>query len=91
MSSEPLIDNSLAQGFAHVQDGNNIIKGLTALVNEQEIQEQYDFILNEVHENSSFVPISYIKELVIFDGDKIDDYQFHGQPSQFDAAGIRLK
>ncbi len=91
MSSEPLIDNSIAQGFAHVQDGNSIIKGLISLVDEKEIQQQYDFILYEIHQNVSFVPISYIKELVLFDAAKIADYQFNGQPSQFDIAGIKLK
>ena len=91
MSSEPLIANILAQGFAHVQDGNSIIEGLTGMVDQQEIQEQYDFILNEIHQNVSFVPISYIKELVVFDGDKIADYRFHGLTSQFDVAGIKLK
>lgn len=91
MSSEPLVANILAQGFRHVQDGNSIIESLTGLIDEQEIQEQYDFILNEIHHNVSFVPISYLKELVVFDGDKITDYRFHGLASQFDVAGIRLK
>ncbi len=91
MGSEPLIANKLAQGFVHVQDGNSIIKGVTGMVDEQEIQQQYDFILNEIHQNVSFVPISYIKELVVFNGDKIADYRFHGLPSQFDAAGIKLR
>ncbi len=64
---------------------------MTSLVDQQEIQAQYDFILNEIHHNVSFVPISYIKELVVFDGDKIADYRFYGLPSQFDVAGIKLK
>ncbi len=89
MSSEPLVDNLLVQGVAHVQDGNNIIKGLTSLVDEDEIQERYDFILQEVHQNMAFVPISYIKELVVFNADKIADYQFNGQPSNLDIAGIK--
>ena len=91
MSSEPLIENSIAQGFAHVKDGNSIIKGLISLVDEKEIQEQYDFILKEIHQNVSFVPISYIKELVVFNADKIADYRFNGQPSNVDIAGIKLK
>ena len=91
MHSDPLIDNVLVQGFAHVKDGNSIIKGLKDLVDESEIQDQYDFILKEVHNNASFVPISYQKELVIFNAEKITDYRFNGQPLNVDIAGIELK
>ena len=91
MNSDPLIDNILVQGFAHVKDGNSIIKGLKGLVDESEIQDQYDFILKEIHNNTSFVPISYTKELVVFNAEKITDYRFNGQPLNVDIAGIRLK
>ncbi len=91
MNSDPLMDNSLAQGFAHVKDGNSIIKGLASLVDESEIQDKYDFILKELHSNVSFVPISYMKELVVFDTEKIADYQFNDQPPNVDVAGIKLK
>ncbi|MCG8501738.1 MAG: hypothetical protein MJB12_15245, partial [Firmicutes bacterium] len=84
-------DYGLAQGLAHLKNANEIIADLLAMSEQKEIQQTYNLLLTEIHQNLAFVPLSYMKELVVFDADKISDYRFHGQPSQFDAAGIRLK
>ena len=80
-----------AQGLAHIKNGNEIIKGLATLVDTNEIQDKYNFILEEIHENISFIPISYKKELVIFNSDKISEYRFNGQPSNINICGVKLK
>ncbi len=91
MNSEMQIDNLMAQGLAHLPDGNQLIIELNTMVDQQEIQQRYAYILGEIHQNVSFVPISYIKELVVFNADKITDYQFFGQPWQVNIAGINLR
>ncbi|MCG8514875.1 MAG: ABC transporter substrate-binding protein, partial [Halanaerobiales bacterium] len=91
MNSEMLVDNLMAQGLAHVPDGNELIMGLNTMVDQQEIQQTYAYILGEIHHNVSFVPISHIRELVVFEAEKIADYQFHGQPGQVNIAGIKLR
>lgn len=83
--------NIPAQGLAHIKDGNKIIVELSTLVDENEVQDKYNFILKEIHKNISFVPISYKKELVIFNSRKIADYEFNGQPSNVDISGVKLK
>ena len=84
-------DYGLPQGLAHLKNANEIIADLLAMSEQKEIQQTYNLLLTEIHQNLAFVPLSYMKELVVFNADKISDYRFHGQPSQFDAAGIRLK
>lgn len=91
MNSDLMVDNALAQGLAHIEDGNSIIVKLSALVDKNEIQNQYNFILKEIHENAAFVPISYMKELIVFNSEKIANYEFNGQPCNFNASGIKLK
>lgn len=91
MNSEMQVDKLMAQGLAHLPDGNQLIIELNTMVDQQEIQQTYSHILGEIHQNVSFVPISYIKELVVFNADKITDYQFFGQPWQVNIAGIKLR
>ncbi|QOR34644.1 nickel ABC transporter, nickel/metallophore periplasmic binding protein [Clostridium sp. 'deep sea'] len=83
--------NIPAQGLAHIKDSNKIIMELSSLVDENEVQDKYKFILNEIHKNVSFVPISYKKELVIFNSEKIADYEYNGQPSNVDISGVKFK
>lgn len=91
MNSETLVDRLMAQGLSHLPNGNQLIIGLNTMVDQQEIQQTYAYILGEIHQNVSFVPISYIKELVVYNADKITDYQFFGQPWQVNIAGIKLR
>lgn len=91
MNSNIGIDYSLEQGLAHLQDGNGKIEELTQMVDRNKIQEKYDVILHELHENNAFIPLTNMKELVVFDTDKIVDYTFDGNPSNLNVSGIKLQ
>ncbi|MCG8403494.1 MAG: ABC transporter substrate-binding protein [Firmicutes bacterium] len=91
MNSELQVDNIMVQGPAHLADGDHIIMELNTMIDRQEIQNTYAYLLHEIHRHIAFVPISYMKELVVFDAEKIADYRFNGQPSSLDVAGIKLK
>ncbi len=91
MDSEYMVDNVLVQGFIHMENGNQLIRELTGMVNPQEIRDRYELILKELHDNVSFVPIAEMKELAVYNAEKIADYTFFGLTSNLNIAGIRLK
>ena len=67
------------------------IAELLTISDQTRIQEIYSFILKTVHNNLAAIPISYMKELVIYNNKKIADYHFNGQPSNVDIAGVTIK
>ncbi|WDV46504.1 nickel ABC transporter substrate-binding protein [Clostridiaceae bacterium M8S5] len=91
MNSDIMVDHSYAQGLAHLNDGNEIISQLSTSVNEEDIQKKYNYILKEIHANNAYVPISEMKELTVYSKEKIANYKFDGQPSNFNIANITLK
>ena len=84
-------DYVLAQGLVHLEDGDDLVKGLSTMGDEKEIQDRYNLILTEVHKNMAFVPISNRKELVVFNAEKIDGYEFNDILSDVDISGVKLK
>lgn len=90
MNSKLKKDMVAAKALALTDNGDARIEALNSAADEKTIQEAYDFILREIHDNAVFVPISYMKELVLFNHAKISSYTFNGQPSNVDVAGIKL-
>lgn len=91
MNASLQVDNVAAQALSLVPDGDKIIESLYSMSDETKIQETYDFILNEIHDQAIFLPVSYVKELAVYNSNKIASYSFNGQPSNVDIAKIQLK
>lgn len=64
------------------------VRELFTTIDDNKIQEHYDYILKTLHEEALYVPISYARELVIFNNQLIKDYRFNGQPANVDVTGI---
>ena len=64
------------------------VRELFTTIDDNKIQEHYDYILKTLHEEALYVPISYARELVIFNNQLIKDYRFSGQPANVDVTGI---
>ncbi len=64
------------------------VRELFTTIDDNKIQEHYDYILKTLHEEALYVPISYARELVIFNNQLIKDYHFNGQPANVDVTGI---
>lgn len=85
-------DYPAAQALALVKNGNDIIQRLNVTTDEKEIRKTYHFVLSEIHDKATLLPISYTRELALHNTDKIKGYTFYaGQPSHFNVAGIKLK
>ena len=91
MNSDLQTDFVAAQALTFVENGNDILRELNATADESKIQQTYDLILAEVNDKAIFIPISYTKELAVYNGAKIESYTFNGQPANVEVAGIRLK
>ncbi|MDF2922807.1 MAG: transporter substrate-binding protein [Paenibacillaceae bacterium] len=91
MNSKLMKDMVASKALAQVNNGDALIEALNSATDEKKIQESYDFILREIHENAVFAPISYMKELALFNNKKIASYAFNGQLSNVDVAGIKLR
>ncbi len=70
MKPELRYGSPAAQGLALVEDGNELINRLNGMTEETEIQEIYEFVLNEINDNANPIPISYTKELTLFNPEK---------------------
>ncbi|WP_127485788.1 nickel ABC transporter substrate-binding protein [Paenibacillus ehimensis] len=80
-----------AQALELVEDGSKIINALNVTVDRNEIRKTYDFILREIHDNAILLPLSYTKEVAVYNKSKIKDYTFNGQLAYIDIAAISLK
>ncbi len=75
-------------GIEQKQELDQKVKELLSLVEEEQVQEAYNYILGTLHDEAVYLPISYLKELVILDRQKIKDYIFNGQPLNIDISGV---
>lgn len=79
----------LAQkGLTQKQDIDFKINELSSLVEEDMIHKSYNYILKTLHNEAAYLPISYRKQLVILNKEKIKDYKFNGQPLNIDISGV---
>ncbi|WP_141235833.1 hypothetical protein [Paenibacillus sp. 7541] len=58
---------------------------------KEQIQEIYDLVLNEINDQAILIPLSYTKELALYNSQRIAHYSFNGQPADIDVAAIQLK
>jgi nickel transport system substrate-binding protein len=87
----PLRDNLTAQALKHVGNGNELVMGLMFMINQDEIQKNYNRILTEVQNGAAFVPLTSRKQLAVYNANTISKYDFYGQPVLINVASITLK
>ncbi len=91
MNSDLQTDFVAAQALSLIENGNDILRELNATADENKIRQTYQLILTEVNDKAILIPISYIKELAVYNGTKIDSYTFNGQPANVAVASVKLK
>lgn len=80
--------NPAQQGLSDKKELNLKINKVASMTDKDKIQETYSYILKTLHNEAMYLPISYKKELIIFNKEKIKDYKFNGQPLNIDISGI---
>ena len=54
-----------------------------------EVQELYNYLINYDLCNVIDIPLTYYKDLILYNTDKIAGYEFSGVPAFFDVSGLQ--
>ena len=54
-----------------------------------EVQELYNYLINYDLGNVIDIPLTYYKDLILYNTDKIAGYEFSGVPDFFDVSGLQ--
>lgn len=85
------LDNPAQQGLAMKKVIDEKIVKLFETMDASEIQDIYSYLLSTLHEEAVYVPVSYMREVVIFNRNKIEDIDFNGLPNFVDIGKIKFK
>ena len=74
-----------------VQDVYDNINGFLTTADDEKVTEHFDFLLNYINDNVIDIPISYGKEMIVYNTEKIAGYDFYGAVHFFDILGLNPK
>lgn len=77
--------------LAHVEDAAGMMDTLNAQTSDEGVAESYRAILTAVAEGGACVPLSYAKELMLYNSEKIAGYAFPDYPTLALVQNIDLK
>lgn len=65
------------------------ITSVTMTDDSTEVQELYNYLINYDLDNAIDIPLTYSKDLVVFNSEKISGYTFNGAPCFFDSTQLK--
>ncbi|WP_353095621.1 ABC transporter substrate-binding protein [Tissierella praeacuta] len=86
MGADP--HNISYQGLDNYEDIKGQIEEFSNTKDEERVKEIFKVLLNENNNNVVDLPISYAKDLVVYNGNKIKSYNFSSVPQFFDIFGV---
>lgn len=78
-------------GLPDVQDVYNAINVYLSSADETEVQKAFDFLINHNNDNVIDIPLTYSKEMIVYNSEKISGYTFYGVSQFFDIYGLQGK
>ena len=85
------LDKTSQQSLAQKAQIDACIADMMSTVNEDAIREDYRYILTTLHDEAVNVPLSYAKEMTVYNSKKVKDFSFSDNPYSFDATQILIK
>ena len=73
------------------EEFNAAIREYATTGDEERIAEIFDYLINYINDNVIVIPLTYLKDVVVYDADKIKGYEFSGQTMFFDINGIEAE
>ena len=64
------------------------IKNVTNMVDEQEVRDTYTYLFNFDIGTALDIPLTYQKDMIVYNTDKISGYTFTGTPYFFDILSL---
>lgn len=78
-------------GLPDVQKVYDAINQYLTSAKEDEVRASFDFLLNHNNDNVIDIPLTYSKEMIVYNSKKISGYNFYGISQFFDIDGIQVK
>jgi len=84
------LDKTSQQGLVQKAHIDACITGMMSTVDEDAIREDYRFILTTLHDEAVNIPISYAKEMAVYNSKKVKHIAFADNPYSLDMTRVRL-
>lgn len=69
-------------------DFESNVNAFKSTANEEDVAEIFAYLLNYVNDKAIDLPISYQKDIIVYNADKVDSYDFSSTPSFFEITNI---
>lgn len=83
------LDNPAQQGLSQKGELDSNIGKLFSAKDEKKIQSYYNKILKELHNSGIYIPISYQKQIALYNKEKISSVEFHSIAGELDMRLIK--
>ena len=90
MDPDMMADAVARQAMLQSEQGMQVLKELASSVDETDVQAAYDFIIKEINDSATLIPITYTSELLVY-SDKVASYEFGDLSSLIRFGGFKLK
>ena len=81
-------DNLVAQGMINVEGSENLVLDVNTMIDDTEIQMQYKKILTNLNNEAALIPITYKKQSILYNKEKIKGYDFYSIPSLYNIRNL---
>lgn len=85
------LDNPAQQGLSQKSEIDTNIQTILTTVNENELKNAYAYVLTTLQDEAVNLPLSNMHEIVVYNSDKIESFQFSDDPTYCNAGKIILK
>ncbi|WYA05878.1 nickel ABC transporter substrate-binding protein [Fusobacterium nucleatum] len=81
-------DNLVAQGMINVEGSENLVLDVNTMIDDTEIQMQYKKILMNLNNEAALIPITFKKQSILYNKEKIKGYDFYSIPSLYNIRNL---
>ena len=81
-------DNLVAQGMINVEGSENLVLDVNTMIDDTEIQMQYKKILTNLNNEAALIPITFKKQSILYNKEKIKGYDFYSIPSLYNIRNL---
>ena len=91
----PMLDSSPhVPAIASLSDGEKFIAGIrefSTVDDKNRVGEIFDYLIKYSNDEVLNIPLTYVKDMIVFNTDRIEDYNFTGTPKFFDIRQVNAK
>lgn len=88
----PMLDSSChVPAIASLPDGNEFIsaiKEFSKTDDKERVTQIFDYLINYSNNNVLNIPLTFVKDMIVYNTDKISDYEFTSTPMFFDIRNV---